>query len=56
MYTAEAMTIVVSALQRYLYETAAIQEIRWTTRRELLRNTIIFYNYGQIINTEWGLK
>lgn len=56
MYTAGAMTIVVSALQRYLYEIEAIQEIRWTTSRELLRNAIIFDNYGQIMNTEWGLK
>jgi len=47
MYKIEAMTIVVSTLQRYLCETAVIQEIRWTTRKELLRNAIIFYNYGQ---------
>jgi len=48
MYAAGAMTTVVSALQRYLCEIVAIQEIRWTNVGNIkLRDATIFYSCGQ---------
>ncbi|KAL4091582.1 hypothetical protein QTP88_026249 [Uroleucon formosanum] len=54
MYAAGAMTTILSALQRYLCEIVAMQEIRWTNVGNIkLRDATILYSCGQ--SYEYGV-